>query len=264
MSFVSVNPEVLTSAAADLAQVGSTVRHATAVAAPATTGVVAAAGDEVSAALASLFSDHAQVFQSLSGQAAAFHQQFVQLMSGGAAQYVGTEAANMAQTADSLPAVVPSIGYGNTGTSNWGLFNNGTNNLGIYNIGNFNAGIANSGTFNLGILNTSPFNLNPDLNNVTAWGGIGIANNGVDNLGIANNGVFNVGIYNVGNGNAGLPFASLFGIGNIGNSNAGLFNVGNNDTGIANFGNNLIGVGLTGNNLIGIGPFSVPNTFGIS
>jgi hypothetical protein len=42
-----------------------------------TTGVVAAAEDEVSAAIALLFSNHAQEFQALSAQAGAFHTQFV-------------------------------------------------------------------------------------------------------------------------------------------------------------------------------------------
>jgi PE family protein len=37
--------------------------------------VVAAAGDEVSAAIASLFSEQGQAFQTLSTRAAAFHDQ---------------------------------------------------------------------------------------------------------------------------------------------------------------------------------------------
>ena len=42
-----------------------------------TTAVMAAAGDEVSAAIAALFSAHGQGFQALSARAAAFHSQFV-------------------------------------------------------------------------------------------------------------------------------------------------------------------------------------------
>jgi hypothetical protein len=41
-----------------------------------------------------LFGAHGRAYQSLSAQAAAFHQQFEQLMSGGAAQYAAAEAAN--------------------------------------------------------------------------------------------------------------------------------------------------------------------------
>jgi hypothetical protein len=48
----------------------------------------------VSAAIAAVFSAHGQQFQALSAQAAAFHNQFVQLMNAGAGQYALTEAAN--------------------------------------------------------------------------------------------------------------------------------------------------------------------------
>jgi hypothetical protein len=56
--------------------------------------VLAAAGDEVSAAIASVFGAHVQAYQALSAEAAAFHQQFVQLMSTAVGQYAGAEAAN--------------------------------------------------------------------------------------------------------------------------------------------------------------------------
>jgi len=55
---------------------------------------VAAAGDEVSAAVASLFSGHGQAFQALGAQAAAFHDQFVQALNAGAGAYASTEAAS--------------------------------------------------------------------------------------------------------------------------------------------------------------------------
>jgi len=59
-----------------------------------TTEVLAAAADEVSAAVASLFGAHAEAYQALSAQAAAFHDHFVQLMSAGSGQYAAAEAAN--------------------------------------------------------------------------------------------------------------------------------------------------------------------------
>jgi len=58
--------------------------------------VLAAGGDEVSAAVASLFAGHAQAYQGLSAQAAAFHQRFVQALSSGAGSYAATEAPNAA------------------------------------------------------------------------------------------------------------------------------------------------------------------------
>ena len=59
MSFVIAAPGLVTDAAADIAGIGSSVLAAHRAAAASTTGVVAAAGDEVSAAIASLFSGHA-------------------------------------------------------------------------------------------------------------------------------------------------------------------------------------------------------------
>ena len=96
MSFVIAAPEMMTSAATDLASIGSTLSAANASAAAPTTGVVAAAEDEVSAAIAALFSGHGQVYQGLSARVAAFHEQFVHALTMGAGSYVGAEAANAA------------------------------------------------------------------------------------------------------------------------------------------------------------------------
>ena len=77
MSYVIAAPEALVAAASNVAGIGSTIGAANAAAATSTTEVIAAAGDEVSAAIASLFSSHAQDYQALSAQATAFHTQFV-------------------------------------------------------------------------------------------------------------------------------------------------------------------------------------------
>jgi hypothetical protein len=94
MSFVIAAPEMMTAAAADLAGIGSSLSEANAAAAPPTTGVIAAAEDEISAAIASLFSSHGAAFQALSAQAAAFHSEFVQALNAGAGAYARIEAAN--------------------------------------------------------------------------------------------------------------------------------------------------------------------------
>ncbi|MGA9361458.1 MAG: PE family protein, partial [Mycobacterium sp.] len=96
MSYVIAAPEMMTSAAMDLAGLGSMLSEAHAVAAVPTTGILAAAEDEVSAAIASLFSGHAQAYQALGAQAAAFHDQFVQALTAGAGSYASAEAANVA------------------------------------------------------------------------------------------------------------------------------------------------------------------------
>jgi hypothetical protein len=94
ISFVIAVPEMVVSAASNLTSLGSMISEANAAAVAPTTGVVAAAGDEVSAAIASLFSSHARDFQALSAQAAAFHAQFVQALAGAGNSYAATEAAN--------------------------------------------------------------------------------------------------------------------------------------------------------------------------
>ncbi len=96
MSFVITAPEFVTGAASDLANIGSSLSAANGAAAVRTTGVLAAAEDEVSAAIAAVFSAHGQGFQAASAQAAAFHDQFVQALSAGAGSYVSAEAANVA------------------------------------------------------------------------------------------------------------------------------------------------------------------------
>ncbi|WP_142282303.1 PE family protein, partial [Mycobacterium sp. IEC1808] len=93
MSFLIAAPELMAAAASDLAGIGSTLGAARA-AAVSTTGVLAAGEDEVSAAIAALFSAHGQQFQGLGAQAAAFHDQFVQALRAAAGGYTAAEAAN--------------------------------------------------------------------------------------------------------------------------------------------------------------------------
>ncbi|WP_459758582.1 PE family protein, partial [Mycobacterium riyadhense] len=96
MSFVFTMPELLGTAAMDLAGLGSTLSTANAVAAATTTEILAAAEDEVSVAIAALFSGHAQGYQAASAQAAVFHTEFVQALTAGASAYSSAEAAQQA------------------------------------------------------------------------------------------------------------------------------------------------------------------------
>ena len=98
MSFVITEPELVQGAAQDLAGIRSSLAEATTTVAGPTTGIAAAAQDEVSVAIASMFGNYGQEFQALSAQAQAFHAQFVTAMNAGAAAYVGAEAANAGQT----------------------------------------------------------------------------------------------------------------------------------------------------------------------
>ncbi|MEK0662492.1 PE family protein, partial [Mycobacterium ulcerans] len=93
-SYVFATPEALTTVSSDLAGIGIAIRSANLTAAPSTTQVLAAAQDEVSAAIAGFFSGHAQQFQTLSAQASAFHDQFVETLSGASGAYAAAEAAS--------------------------------------------------------------------------------------------------------------------------------------------------------------------------
>jgi PE family len=97
MSSLIAIPELMESAAQDLAGLGSTLDQARAAASTPTTGIIAAAEDEVSAAVASAFGSFGKEYQALSAQAAAFHDAFVNLLNGGADAYLGTEIANAEQ-----------------------------------------------------------------------------------------------------------------------------------------------------------------------
>ncbi len=95
MTLLSIAPDIVAGASGDLENLGSALRSANAAAATQTTSIAAPAADEVSAAITALFGTHAQGFQALSAEAAAFHDDFVKLLSSGLAQYVSTEAANV-------------------------------------------------------------------------------------------------------------------------------------------------------------------------
>src|SRR6202167_449386 len=93
-SFVNVIPEAMATASSDLTGIGRVISEANTAAAVPTTQVLAAGDDEVSAAIASLFSSHGQDFQALSAQVSSFHTEFVQTLSGAAGSYASAEAAN--------------------------------------------------------------------------------------------------------------------------------------------------------------------------
>jgi PE family len=94
MSFVLAAPEAMAAAATNLQSIGSALTAAHSAAGAPTTNLLAAAEDEVSAAIASLFGTHAQEYQALSAQATAFHDRFVQSLGLAAGSYAAAEAAS--------------------------------------------------------------------------------------------------------------------------------------------------------------------------
>jgi PE family len=94
MSFVTTQPEALAATATSLASAGAMLSAQNAAAAAPTTGVLPAAADEVSALAATQFAVHAEMYQAISAQAEAIHQQFVSTLGMSATSYAATEAAN--------------------------------------------------------------------------------------------------------------------------------------------------------------------------
>src|ERR1700736_6358437 len=94
MSYLAVAPDMLAAAATNVESIGSALTAANTAVASSTSAVTAAGADEVSTAIASLFSQHGAAYQQVSEDMAAFHNQFVQALNAGASSYVGAEAAN--------------------------------------------------------------------------------------------------------------------------------------------------------------------------
>jgi PE family len=82
----------MTTAATDIAGIGSNVSAAHMAAAAKTLAVMPAAADEVSAGIAQLFSQFGQDYQALAARAAAFEEQFVQALNTSAGVYADIEA----------------------------------------------------------------------------------------------------------------------------------------------------------------------------
>ncbi|WP_246540802.1 PE family protein [Mycobacterium spongiae] len=99
MSFVWMSPDVVTTAAGDLAGIRSALDQANAAAAVATTQTLAPAADEVSAAVTALFTSQAEEYQGLSAQVGTYHEHFVSLLNGSVAAYAGAEYANAQRNA---------------------------------------------------------------------------------------------------------------------------------------------------------------------
>ena len=155
MSFVIAAPDMVMSAATDLANIGSTISAAHAAAAAPTTGVLAAGADEVSAAIAALFSGHGQAFQALNSRAAAFHAQFVQNLTSGGAAYAGADVSAQQSLLDIVNAPTqallgrPLIGNGTNGLPGTGQ-SGGAGGILWGNGGNGGSGTQAAGTQNGG------------------------------------------------------------------------------------------------------------------
>jgi hypothetical protein len=109
MAYVNTTPAAIAAAATQLEGVGNSFAAESAGAAAPTTAIAPAASDEVSILQSGVFSTYGQLYQTVSAQAQAIHQQFVNLLQQSSGSYQDTEAANQASAAASSLA--------NSGTS---------------------------------------------------------------------------------------------------------------------------------------------------
>ncbi|WP_415624092.1 PE family protein, partial [Mycobacterium intermedium] len=93
MSFLITTPDLVSKAAADVGRIGASIFAANFSAQGPTSTLVAAAEDEVSAAIAELFRHQARAYQAASAQVAAFHAQFVRALGDASGAYAAAEAA---------------------------------------------------------------------------------------------------------------------------------------------------------------------------
>jgi len=113
LTYVLTQPQVMATAATDVAAIGTTINQATAAAEGKTTGMVAAAADEVSSAITTLFNAYARESQAIMGRAAAFHTEFARALAAGGNAYAGAEAASLGPLGASTtsPVLVPADSY---------------------------------------------------------------------------------------------------------------------------------------------------------
>jgi hypothetical protein len=109
MNYVFTQPDSLVAATAEMQGIGAVIKDATAAAADPTTKLMTMAADEVSAAVTSLFSEHAQLYQELSNQAAVFHDEFVRSLSAAANAYASAEGANTALARQAVSAAAAPV-----------------------------------------------------------------------------------------------------------------------------------------------------------
>ncbi|OBA71486.1 hypothetical protein A5641_01950 [Mycobacterium sp. 1554424.7] len=118
MAHVQTQPPIMSVAAADVAAIGTTIDEATAAVAGRTTGMVAAAADEVSEAVADLFGQYGQEWQALIGRAAAFHAEFARALAAAGSSYATAEAAGVGALAATAAQADPPATFvlGGSGT----------------------------------------------------------------------------------------------------------------------------------------------------
>ena len=109
MTTLLTEPQLVETAAANVAEIRSAIGAAKAAAAGPTTGVAAAAADEVSAATAQLFGTYAKDYHAVLARAAAFHEEFAAALASAGNTYAAAEAANASAISGAAPTLTSAV-----------------------------------------------------------------------------------------------------------------------------------------------------------
>lgn len=146
MSYVIATPEALVAASAELTGLGEAIKGAVAAAAPSTTGIVTAAADEVSAAIARFFGGYAREFQALTAQTLVFQAEFERALSSAGAAYAAAEAASVSPLQSLLQPLFGGVGTVGPNVATVGaLLNFATRTVGLGGLLHFPSTVAAAG-----------------------------------------------------------------------------------------------------------------------
>ncbi len=102
MTYVMTQPQIMATVAADVEGIGSAISAANAAAGGRTSALLAAAADEVSAAVTKVFGAYSREYQAVVSQAAAFHGEFTRALAAAGNAYATAEGANAASLGGAL------------------------------------------------------------------------------------------------------------------------------------------------------------------
>ncbi|OBK14149.1 PE family protein [Mycobacterium asiaticum] len=117
MSYLLTVPESLAAAATDVDGIAAAIHAANAAAAGRTSGLLAAAGDEVSAGIAALFNSFGDEYQAVVRQTSVFQSEFTRALANAALAYSQVEALNGALLSGGPAAALLGTSGGGTGTA---------------------------------------------------------------------------------------------------------------------------------------------------
>lgn len=132
MSYVNAITEEIASAANQLEVIGTGISAQSAAAAAPTSSVVPAGSDPVSALQSALFSAYGSLYQQISAEAQAIHQQFVQMLNQSGLSYSTAEATNASSASNpfqTLMTILNSTSFQGVGYTGVGNFAAGSSDL---------------------------------------------------------------------------------------------------------------------------------------